>query len=142
MVATLQNYLKIEGIMLSMAILYICIYVVFIYIMINKINSERIDIFQIFLEISDIRIQQYSNKSERLLVSLHIEQANDIEDDPDKKVNSAMFSKKKSFKEISFSKSIYLQIMVIPLFFIGYFIHLYSVSTTNLNFQLEQHLEK
>lgn len=73
MVATLESYIKVEGIMLSMAIVYICLYVVFIYIMINKINSERIDIFEIFLEISDIRIQQYSNKSERLLVSLHIE---------------------------------------------------------------------
>jgi hypothetical protein len=58
-----------------------------------------------------------------------------MDDDTDKKVNSSMFAKKKSFKQVAFGKSIYLKMMIIPLFYLGYFIHSYVVSSTNLTFQ-------
>lgn len=59
-----------------------------------------------------------------------------MDDDPDKKISSNIFSKKKSFKQISFGKEIYLKIIIIPLFFVGYFIHSYVASASSLNFQI------
>jgi hypothetical protein len=68
---------------------------------------------------------------------LHVEEANEeLDDDNDKKINSSTFSKKKSFKQVTFGKSVYLKLVIIPLFYIGYFIHSYVLSVTNLRFQL------
>lgn len=123
--------------MISMALLYLLAFSLVVAFVVHRINSERIDIFQIFLEISDTKIQQFSNRTERLLVSLHIEEANeDLDEDADKKISSNIFSKKKSFKQVSFGKEIYIKIMVIPLFFVGYFAHSYAVSAASLGFQI------
>lgn len=46
-----------------------------------------------------------------------------------------MFAKKKSFKQVSFVKSTYFKMMIVPLFFLGYFIHSYAVSHANLTFR-------
>jgi hypothetical protein len=136
MLAVLGSYIEVETVMISMAMLYLAIFTVLISVVVNRINSERISIFEIFLEISDSKIQQFSNRTEKLLVSLHVEDTNeDMDEDPEKKINSNTFSKKKSFKQISFGKSIYLKIIIIPLFFVGYFIHSYTVSVININFQ-------
>ena len=58
-----------------------------------------------------------------------------MDDDNEKKVNSSMFSKKKSFKQVSFGKAIYLKVLLVPLFFLGYFIHSYVLTKTSLTFQ-------
>jgi hypothetical protein len=125
-----------EAVMVSMAFLYLLIYLLIIFALIHRISGERISIFEIFLQVPDGKIQQFSNRTEKLLVSLHVEEANeDIEEETDKKVSSSTFSKKKSFKQVSFAKSIYLKMLVVPLFFAGYFAHSYSLTVTNLAFQ-------
>ena len=122
--------------MISMALLYLLVFSLVVGLVVHRINSERIVIFEIFLEISDTKIQQFSNRTERLLVSLHIEEANeDMDEDPDKKISSNIFSKKKSFKQVTFGKEIYVKILIIPLFFVGYFIHSYVASAASLAFQ-------
>lgn len=71
-----------------------------------------------------------------MLVSLHVEEANeDLDEETDKKVSSSTFSKKKSFKQVSFAKNIYLKMLVVPLFFAGYFAHSYTLAASNLSFQ-------
>lgn len=59
-----------------------------------------------------------------------------MDEDPDKKISSNIFSKKKSFKQVTFGKEIYMKIIIIPLFFVGYFIHSYVVSASSLDFQI------
>ncbi len=56
-----------------------------------------------------------------------------------KKINSSTFAKKKSFRLINFNKSIYVKLLIIPIFACAYFIHSFVVSYIHLNFQLRSY---
>ena len=58
------------------AIVFVILFAVIMLIVIHKINKERIKIFEIFLDISEIQIQQFSSKTEKFLLSLHVEDTN------------------------------------------------------------------
>lgn len=49
--------------MLAMSAIYLFILAILIIIVINRINKERISIFNIFLEISEAKIQHFSDKT-------------------------------------------------------------------------------
>lgn len=46
-----------EAVMVSMALLYLLIYLLAIFAVIHRINGERINIFEIFLQVPDSKIQ-------------------------------------------------------------------------------------
>jgi hypothetical protein len=52
-----------QVIMLVMSIIYLLIMTLLIIFVINRINKERISIFNIFLEISEAKIQYFSDKT-------------------------------------------------------------------------------
>ena len=106
----------------------------------HKINKERISIFEVFLDITEIQIQQFSSKTEKFLMALHVEDANgeiDVDEEVEntKKINSSTFAKKKRFKHINFNKNIYFKLLVIPVVGLGFFLHSFITSYLNLNFQ-------
>ena len=56
-----------------------------------------------------------------------------------KKINNSTFAKKKSFRLINFNKSIYMKLLIIPIFACAYFIHSFVISYVHLNFQLQSY---
>lgn len=73
----LDGWQKNEAVMVSMAFFGLLAYLLLIFGVIHRINRERIDIFEIFLQVPDGKIQQFSNRTEKLLVSLHVDEANE-----------------------------------------------------------------
>jgi uncharacterized protein YxeA len=61
--AWLQSAMKDEAVMLSMGVIYLFLFTILAFFVIHRINLERIDIFDIFLQISDTKIQQFSNRT-------------------------------------------------------------------------------
>ena len=125
--------------MLAGGILFLAIIALVMLLAIQKINKERINIFEIFLDITEMQIQQFSSKTERFLTILHVEDANgeiDVEEEVEntRKINSSTFAKKKKFKHINFNKSIYLRLLIIPLFGAGFLLHAFVTNYQNLEF--------
>ena len=121
-------------------IVFMILFAVIMLIVIHKINKERIKIFEIFLDISEIQIQQFSSKTEKFLLSLHVEDTNgeiDVDEEVEntKKINNSTFAKKKRFKLINFNKSIYVKLLLIPIFATAYFVHSFVQSYLSLDFQ-------
>ena len=74
--AEIGGYMKMEIVMFVGGIVFVILFAVIMLIVIHKINKERIKIFEIFLDISEIQIQQFSSKTEKFLLSLHVEDTN------------------------------------------------------------------
>lgn len=55
--------MNIEIIMFVGGVLFSILFTVLMFIIISKINKERINLFEIFLDVSEIQIQQFSSKT-------------------------------------------------------------------------------
>lgn len=64
--------MDIEIIMFVGGVLFSILFTVLMFIIISRINKERINLFEIFLDVSEIQIQQFSSKTEKFLLSLHV----------------------------------------------------------------------
>lgn len=138
--ATIKQFMYSEVIMLVAGIVFVAVFGAILLLAVHKINQERIKIFEIFLDITEIQIQQFSSKTEKFLMSLHVEDTNgeiDVDEEVEntKKINSSTFAKKKRFKLINFNKSIYCKLLLIPLIATAFFLHSFLQSYFNLTFQ-------
>jgi hypothetical protein len=137
---SMGDAMKVEILMFVGGLVFVALFAVVMLVVIHKINKERIKIFEIFLDISEIQIQQFSSKTEKFLLSLHVEDTNgeiDVDEEVEntKKINNSTFAKKKRFKLINFNKSIYLKLLLIPLLATAYFVHAFAQSYASLAFQ-------
>lgn len=136
--------MNVEILMFVGGLMFVALFAAIMLIVIHKINKERIKIFEIFLDISEIQIQQFSSKTEKFLLSLHVEDTNgeiDVDEEVEntKKINNSTFAKKKRFKLINFNKSIYIKLLLIPILATAYFVHSFAESYVNLNFQYQSY---
>ena len=104
----------------------------------HRINQQRLKVLEIFLGVNEIQIQGFSSKTEKFLLSLHVEDSGgeiDVEEEVEnsRKVNSSTFAKKKRFKEITFEKGAYLRLLVLPILAFGFFLHSFLVSYLSLS---------
>lgn len=81
-------------------IIFLALFTLILLLSIHRINKERIRIFSIFLDISDIKIQFFSSNTEKFLASLHTEDPNseiDVDEEVEnmRKIYSSTFAKKK-----------------------------------------------
>ena len=115
-------------IMVSGGCLFGIIFGLILVCFISRLNMEKIDILEAFLNITESQIQNFSAKTEKFLITLHAEESpDDFEDGQDaldskKRESSATFNRKKRFKVIQFSKLIYIKILVVPFLAIAFFI--------------------
>jgi hypothetical protein len=72
----IASYISVEILMFVGGLMFVALFAAIMLIVIHKINKERIKIFEIFLDISEIQIQQFSSKTEKFLLSLHVEDTN------------------------------------------------------------------
>lgn len=57
------SYMNTEILMFVGGLMFVALFAAIMLIVIHKINKERIKIFEIFLDISEIQIQQFSSKT-------------------------------------------------------------------------------
>ena len=81
-------------------IIFLALFTLTLLLSIHRINKERIRIFSIFLDISDIKIQFFSSNTEKFLASLHTEDPNseiDVDEEVEnmRKIYSSTFAMKK-----------------------------------------------
>ena len=124
--ALIKTSMNVEIVMLIIGMLFLVALGVVLAFVITKINQEKIKTLQIFLGITEQQIQKFSSKTEKFLISLHVEDTTgeiDLdEENENKKANSSTFAKKKRFKLVKLSKAIYLKILIIPILAQAFFI--------------------
>ena len=59
----IKEFMDIEITMFAGGVVFSILFTVLMFIIISKINKERINLFQIFLDVSEIQIQQFSSKT-------------------------------------------------------------------------------
>ena len=113
---------------------------------ISRLNNEKVDILEAFLNVTEQQIQSFSAKTEKFLITLHAEESPDDFDDgqegPDSKRrdSSATFNRKKRFKIIQFNKLIYIKILVVPFIAIAFFIQAAFIFHSHFSFMKDSML--
>ena len=87
---------------------------------------------EIFLDISDVQIQQYTSKSEKFLTTLHVEEINgeidvDEEVEQTRKISSSTFTKKKRFKHIDNKYELIIKVTLMSFLSLAFFFHTFVI---------------
>jgi hypothetical protein len=76
-VGRISNHNNLQVIFITLGLFLLAVITVLLIYYLHHLNQERVKVFEIFLEISEPLIQQFSSKTERFLVALHSEESTD-----------------------------------------------------------------
>ncbi len=66
------SFQKNEALLFGFSFAYILLFVLLMTIVYRRVNVERVTVFEVFLDLQDAQIQQFSSKTEKFLCSLHV----------------------------------------------------------------------
>ena len=138
----MENYQMMEFLITLSGFMFVILLTVAKVLSICRISNKGRSTLEIFLDISDIQIQQYTSKSEKFIMSLHAEDLNgeiDVDEEVEntRKISSSTFTKKKRFKNITMRQTIIIKMVLTTFVYMAFFAHAFIINKTVMNFEMK-----